>query len=349
MGNDRVLTMDSRHATAIAVAVVALITVSGYLIIAYHDSTPSEAAEETVTASFMTYTAGSGYVRQDYTDVPERVVCGCSTTLNIMLYFGLEDRIVGLFYDEEEIDDDYADRYSALVERIGADHDLEGIADRETLAGWNPDLIFGWSSSFSEEVIGDADYWNGRDCNVWALESMSGTRTVNGMIFDYINIGKVFGIEDKTDAFIDEFRTKLSNAEGTLSENGTGIALYDGLDAEDLSDGALWMYGGDTFIGNILERAGAKNVYPNGGYRELEDVTDRVDDVDVLFFVCYGDRTHDGSLDIWMSDAQLAGCPAFANGGLRDIKLSLAYGGDPSVLEMLDNLETMFGKPEPSE
>ncbi len=340
--------MDGRQITVIAVAVIALIAVSGTLFFVHNDSALSEQTEETeetVMASVMTYTAGSGYVRQDYTDVPERVVCGCSTFLNILLYFGLEDKVVGIFYDEEEIDEEYADRYSALIERIGADHDLEGIADRETVAGWKPDVILGWSSSFSDDVLGDADYWNGRGCNVWALESMSGTRTVNGMIYDYTNIGSVFGIKEDTKTFINEFKAKLSNVEGTLSENGIGIALYDGLDAEDLSDGALWMYGGDTFIGDILQHVGAENIYPGGGYRELQDVADHVDEIDVLFFVCYGDRTHDASYDIWMSNTGLAACPAFGNGGLKDIKLSLAYGGDPSVLEMLDNLETMFGGP----
>ena len=293
----------------------------------------------------MTYTAGDGYVRQDFSDVPDRVVCGCSTFLNIMLYFGLEDKIVGIFYDEEEVAEEYADRYAALINRIGPSHDLEGNAEQSLVVAWKPDLIVGWASSFSDDNLGGAGFWNKRGCNVWALESMSGTRTVNGMIYDYTNLGCVFGIKEDTTAFIDEFRSKLANVQGTLSENGIGIAFYDGLDAEDFSEGVLWMYGGDTFIGNIMEHVGAENVYPGGGYRSLATVADKSADIDVLFFVCYGARTHDASYQMWMSDSALASCPAMSNGGLKDIKLSLAYGGDPSVRDLLDNLMETFGPP----
>ena len=295
-----------------------------------------------VYATSSTYTSGDGYVTQNFTKEPERVACGCSTFLNIMLYFGLDDKIVGLFYDEEEVAPEYKDRYDKILKRIGSDRDFIGKTDSATVTSWEPDLIVGWASGFKETSLGSYKYWNNNNCNIWALESMNGKMDIEAMVLDYINLGKIFHIEDKVDAFLKEFINKLGEVKGALSSNNVQVAMYDCLSSPTISEKGLWMYGKDTFAGVILDYIGVKNVFPDGGKIQLASVIDKAEDIDLLFFVCYGGCDHDTNYASWTSNEILASCPAIKNNHYSDIWLSLAYGGDPAVLDFLDNIYEMF-------
>ncbi len=336
--------MESKQVTTIVVAVilVAVAFAGGFFIGNNNSSSSSEGDSDEVIATISTYTSGSGYVTQNFTAIPERVACGCSTFLNIMLYFGLEDKIVGLFYDEEEVADEYKAAYDKVVKRIGEDHVFVGNSDCATVTSWEPDLIVGWSSGFKEGSIGTAAYWNDLDCNIWALESMNGAMDIESMIYDYVNLGHIFGIEDKTDQFLKTFINKLGDVKGALSTSTVNVALYDSLGSTDLSKG-LWMYGTETFAGDILDYVGVTNVFPDGGKIQLASVIDRADTIDLLYFICYGGCDHDTNYAAWTSDPNLALCPAIVEENYNDMWLSLAYGGDPAVLKMLDNIYEMFG------
>jgi ABC-type Fe3+-hydroxamate transport system substrate-binding protein len=336
--------MDNKQVTGIVIAAVLIIAAfAGGFFIGNNGNNSGGGDEKEVIASIYTNTAGSGYVIQNFTEVPERVACGCSTFLNIMLYFGLEDKIVGLFYDEEEVADEYKAAYDKVVKRIGEDHVFVGNSDCATVTSWEPDLIVGWSSGFKEGSIGEAKYWNDLDCNVWALESMCGAMDIESMIYDYVNLGHIFGIEEKVDKFLKTFINKLGEVKGILAGSTVNVAMYDSLGSTDLSKG-LWMYGNDTFAGVILEYVGANNLFKDAGYGgiPLAEVIDKADQIDLLYFVCYGGCDHDTNYAAWTSDPNLAACPAIVNGDYHDIWLSLAYGGDPAVLKMLDNIEDMF-------
>lgn len=336
--------MESKQVLGIVVAVILIAgAFGGGFIIGKNagGSDSGSSAEYYYTAS--TYTSGEGYVTENFEKVPERVVCGCSTFLNIMLYFGLEDKIVGLYYDEEEVADEYKAAYDKLIKRIGTDHDFEGNSDCATVTDWEPDFICGWASGFKEGSIGPASYWNPLKCNVWSLTSMSKQMNIEGMIQDYIDLGKIFQIEDKTNQFIKDLLEKLGDVKGVMSTSTVNVAMYDSLGSTDLSKG-LWMYGTDTFTGAIFEYVGIPNVFPTGGKIQLAEVVDKADQVDLLFFVCYGGCTHDVNYAAWTGNEDLALAPAIINENYGDIWLSLAYGGDPAVLKMLDNIYDMFGE-----
>ena len=135
--------MEKNQTMVIVVAVILVIAAfAGGFFIGKGQSGSQESGDE-VIATISTNTAGSGYVTQNFTEIPDRVACGCSTFLNIMLYFGLEDKIVGLFYDEEEVADEYKAAYDKVIKRIGEDHRFVGNSDCATVTDWEPDLIVG--------------------------------------------------------------------------------------------------------------------------------------------------------------------------------------------------------------
>lgn len=190
---------------------------------------------------------------QTYTEIPERVVAGCNTALNILLKFGLGDRIIGIYYMEEEVWDEVADEYQEVVSRIGENRVLSGNISQAVLTDWEPDCIIGWVA-FHDAGLGSPEYWNALNCNVWALNTMVKDRTLEGMTKDYDNIGKVFNVKDQTDAFMQSFTEKVTSLAGVLSGTEETVAVFDGC---YIDDGRYWFYGKTTFIGYLLTHMGA--------------------------------------------------------------------------------------------
>lgn len=84
------------------------------------DSGERESSYENGPVTVTTFTDYNGNTADiTFYDMPERIVVGCNTALNLFLYLGLGDRIVGVYYNEEPVWDGVADEYAELVERIG--------------------------------------------------------------------------------------------------------------------------------------------------------------------------------------------------------------------------------------
>ena len=83
---------------------------------------------------------------------PERVVTIKSSTLELLLALGLEDRIVGAAFTDGPVPDEYADAASGI--EVLSDK----VPSQEVTLAAEPDLVFaGWESNLSAEGAGDRD------------------------------------------------------------------------------------------------------------------------------------------------------------------------------------------------
>lgn len=81
---------------------------------------------------------------------PERVVTVKSSTLELMLALGLEDRVIGTAFSDGPVPEAYADAADGL-EVIS-----DKVPSREATLALEPDLVFaGWESNFSAEGVGE--------------------------------------------------------------------------------------------------------------------------------------------------------------------------------------------------
>lgn len=134
--------MNSKSMVAI-IAIVVLIAAGGaFVLMNNSDDGKQSYSDGDVVINTPTDYKGSS-TTQTFTEIPDRVVIGCNTALNLFLYLGLEDRIVGCYYMEEEPWAEVADEYAALKERIGEDHILSGNITQATLTDWEPDCVIG--------------------------------------------------------------------------------------------------------------------------------------------------------------------------------------------------------------
>ena len=300
--------------------------------------------EEYIASNVVTITTFTDYYGSTaeitFTSIPERVVVGCNTALNLLLYLGLGDKIVGVYYDEEEIWSEVEDEYEELCERIGdvgSDYHLSGNVSTDVLLSWEPDLVIGWVS-WNSSGLGTVEFFQENGINVMSFNTMTSStyRTLELMQTDYDNIGAIFDIADQTTALYNEIVDLVE----TLTEQMEGqdtvyYALVDG--AVDADDGTIWVYSDTNFIATVLNSMGFTNAFPDGGTISLSVVYEAIGttDIDLLIFVTYGSVTYDNSLASWTDDADLSQCSAIQNGNTIEMKLSCSYGTSPELLDVL--------------
>lgn len=316
-----------------AILAVVVIVAAGatYFVVAKNDDKGTYENGDIIVKTPVDYSGN--FADQTYKDIPDRVVAGCCTALNILLYLGLGDKIVGIYYMEEEVPESLKAEYDKVVKRIGSDHVLTGNISRAVLTDWEPDCIIGWVA-FSDKKLGEPSYWNKLNCNVWALRSMVDMTNVDGMKLDYDNFGKVFNVKEKTDAFIKVFEEKYEKVKSLLAASSKNYAIFDNIST---STKGYWFYA-DSFMNSILNDMGAKNVFPGGKRVQAAAVYDKADQIDVMFVITYATHSVDSVMKEWKANSVLSKTPAIVNGNVYSMNLSVSYGSDPSLLGTLDIL-----------
>ena len=149
----------------------------------------TEAADGSYPDGSVTITTNDsqGEITQTYTEIPDRIIVGNVTCLEMILYFGLGDRIVGIYYLEDEVWSELQDEFQEVVDRLDPEYVCTGLMTQAVATSLQPDLIIGYMSSFGESnwSIGTTQFWNDQGCNVWSLNSQAGETNVEGMKQDY--------------------------------------------------------------------------------------------------------------------------------------------------------------------
>ncbi|MCQ2070486.1 MAG: ABC transporter substrate-binding protein [archaeon] len=288
------------------------------------DNTPEY---ETVT---VTTNDSTGQITQTYTKAPTRIIAGNDTALELLLYLGLGEYIVGVYYDEDEISPVVKAEYDALKGRLDSKYFLSGLMSQAVATELEPDFIIGYKSSFGDGqwALGSTQFWNKIDCNVMSLNTQAGDRTVNGLIQDYTDIGKIFDISGKTTAFIKEYQALIDSVKG-IEANGT-IAIME-------KSGDNWSAYGDTsFVGQELIACGGTNAFPGGKTVSDAQVIDGTD-ITGMVLIAFGSNTPEALVESVLSNPNYANVPAVINKNIYCMGLSGTYGG-PTCLQTVKGI-----------
>lgn len=185
---------------------------------------------------------------------PERVVTIKSSTTELLLALGLEDRIVGTAFSDGPVPDEYADAASGL--EVLSDK----VPSQEVTLAAEPDLVFaGWESNLSAEGAGDrtalaqlgvATYVAPAACKGEGY--MPDPLTFDEVFREFEEAGAVFGVPDAAADLVADQRAAL-----------------EAVDANDDGLTALWYSSGDDtpYVGAgigapqmIMDAAGLENV-----------------------------------------------------------------------------------------
>lgn len=192
---------------------------------------------------------------------PQRVVCLFQGNVELMCMFNLQDSIVGAYVRGENMvcnNPEYQERYDSVDVTVGATNTWS----REQIMAWEPDLIIGWTSSFSDSMIGTIASWNelGVNCyrtNLYGNSNGTSVDTYYQMLRD---IGAIFNKNDEANQAISDWNKIIKDNEQKLAEaNITEKKKILVIDYKsDTSGGTTLVYGTSMLTGNLVEMAGGK-------------------------------------------------------------------------------------------
>lgn len=186
---------------------------------------------------------------------PQRIVTIKSTTFELLLALGLEDRIIGQAYSDGPVPDAYA----AAAEGIPVISPK--LPSQEAVLALEPDFVFGgWESNFSIDGVGERDTLQSIGITTYvapsackAPEYMPDPLTFDTVFAEFAEAGEVFGAEKAAKKLIDEQRAELTS-----------------LTPDDRELSAVWYSSGrdEPFVGAgigapamLMQAAGLKNAF----------------------------------------------------------------------------------------
>ncbi len=234
--------------------------------------------------------------------VPERVVSFNLHTTENLLALGLGDKMVGRSYDNAEV-----------LEKFKADYDkVPQLAEKypsfEVLLGADPDFVYGRSSAFGEKGVGSVQTFvdNGIMPYVSQATYTAGA-TMQDTFDDFETLGKIFGVENRAQAIVDEMKSQIKMVEDKLADKGEKLKVF----VYDFgTDDAFTA--GQSLESDIIEKAGGHNVFSN-----IEKTWVRVSweevvesNPDVIVINNYGDTTAEEKINALKENPALSGITA---------------------------------------
>jgi iron complex transport system substrate-binding protein len=151
---------------------------------------------------------------------PQRVVAIKSTSIEMLLALGLEDRMVGTAFADGPVPDAYADAYDAVP--VLSDK----VPGQEALLEAQPDFVYaGWESNFSDDGAGERSALQGLGIGTYVSPAackedgyMPDPLTFDGLFDEIRQIGAVMGVEDRADQIVAEQQDLLDGVEPPAEE-----------------------------------------------------------------------------------------------------------------------------------
>ncbi len=197
-------------------------------------TTPSAAAKE--TAYPYTFTSPSGETTVIEAE-PQRIVSISPTFTEIVFALGASDRLVGRT--------DYCD-YPAETSEIPSIGSMN-TPSVETIVELEPDVVL---VSFMEDEMMDKIMLSG--ATVIQLES---SNTIEGSLEGMEELGRILNANEEAEELVEDLKSDMQE----VSEKVQGLEPVSAYYVAGFGQGGDYTAGGDTFMNDLIEAAGAVN------------------------------------------------------------------------------------------
>lgn len=274
-------------------------------------------------------------VTYTYEKAPEKVIAVYQGCIETMIALGLEDHVLASYGLDNEVKDEWKDGFAQM-------HYDETVfaPDKETVTLLEPDMIFSWGSYFGEKKLGDVMAWNEKGVGTYMNSNTvpGGTRTLENEYTDILNIGKIFDVEDRAQALVDEMKSQV---EATLTaaqgQDPVRVAVV-----EPTASGTMTNYGADSLAGDMVTALGGELARPNGSDLGKEDLVACDPDVIFVVYMAYAgddpDAVRAEQLAAIQDDPALASLSAVQSGRVHLIMLGDMYASGPRTIDGLKTL-----------
>lgn len=218
------------------------------------ETTVNTTAEATENESFTLTNSIMGEDHEfTYTEVPQRIVSIASPATEMLLALGLEDRIVGYAFQDNEIPQKYADAFNSLT----CISDGWNVSQEQILA-CEPDFMMFWNG----DPTGDYEFLSTNGISTYTLLSDQDGATIDAVYQDFRNMGKIFGVEERAEQIIAEMQAKIDPVRESMADVEPVSVVY--VDAYSSQEQVFTA--GDALVGDIFRTAGGDNI--------IKDTTD---------------------------------------------------------------------------
>jgi len=290
--------------------------------------------EETEDAHYPVEITNYNYIGDEitvtYEKAPERVIAVYQGCVETMIALGLEDHVVAAY----GLDNEVKDEWKAGLEK--ANYDSSVFApDKETVSMLEPDMIFSWSSYFGEEKLGDVSYWMESGTNAFISSNTrrgGHARTLENEYADILNIGKIFNVEDKAEAIVNEIKDEIATAlEQTKGQEKQSVVILEFLTS-------ITNYGATSLGADMVTQLGGEMLIPELPQIGNEDLLEA--DPDVIFVVYMekgGENVREECVEKVMNDPTLASLKAVQNSRVYPIMLGDMFA---SAVRSIDGIRS---------
>ena len=281
------------------------------------DNEPAQPEDSYYPVTITTYDYEGNEIETTYEKAPEKVLCVYQGTIETMIALGLEDHVTASY----GLDNPVKEEWEAGFAKMNYNEDIFA-PDKETVLMMEPDLIFSWGSLFSDKNLGNQPEWisNGTNTYISTNTRRGGhSRTLENEYTDLINIGKIFNVEDKAQAIVDEMKDEIANVlEQTKGQDAPRVAVIE-------------------FLGEVVAQLGGVLVEPEADSIGKEDLLGLDPDVIFVVYMARTEGVEEEMRSNVVDDPAFAELSAVKNGRVCTIMLGDMYA---STVRSIDGIRT---------
>jgi len=198
---------------------------------------------------------------QTISKAPTKVITNMPSATDLLLELGLQDTIVGILKPDNAPDEKWKTAYGSL--KVIAD---KKTVSKEVIVGTEPDLVIGRAMPFIDTTMGTIPFLNEMGIPVYTqfASNFIIDQSLDNIILDVKNVGKIFDVQEKANAYADVLQNKLdgiTNKVSSLPKQEKIKVLY----MVTYKDGTFNTFGANsTLQESMLSLINAKNVLEKG-------------------------------------------------------------------------------------
>ncbi|KKX55915.1 ABC transporter substrate-binding protein [Brevibacillus borstelensis] len=255
-----------------------------------------------------------------FAEAPRRAVSLSQHTTEIMLALGLEDKMVGTAYLDDQILPELQEAYAKIPVLS------KQYPSKEVLLAAEPDFVYaGWKSAFTDKAVGTVEDLEKMGVHAYLQQSSNMTAPgLEDVYADIQNIGRIFRVEPKANELIEKMKTEIRQITDHIKDVARPIPVFVYDSGEDKPYTAA-----NNYMTRLIALAGGKNIFDDvpKGWTSVswEEVVARKPEVIVI--VDYGDKTVEQKRNLLLTKNELADLPAIKNKRIVVLPLSAAAEG----------------------
>ena len=272
--------------------------------------------------TITTYDYEGNEIKTIYEKAPEKVLAIYQGSIETMLALGLEDKMVAAAGLDNEVDDSMKEAFEKV------EYLTEFTPSKETVTMLQPDMILSWGSIFAEDKLGDVNTWIEKGTNTYINTNtrLNGERTLENEYNDILNLGKIFNVEEKAEALVNEMKAEIEKVEDKVkSQDEKTSALI----IEFSGDSSIINYGESSLAGNMVQTLGAELVSSDGKNLGKEDIISLNPDVIFVVYMPYSgddpEEVKQTNLNYILKDSAFKNLDAVKNNRVVPIMLGDMY------------------------